>query len=237
VGARTGIPIFPAEPDGAVREYQRLFQAESERANSLSWAVVKVATADPPRGGNRLVFNFHGDRTKFPVIQAGEFLGESFHPDADTWKPLRNKVILVGGRYSAARDEYVTAVGHMAGVELIAHAVYSDLIDQGICEFSEYAALPIDFAIGFLIVAGFYYLPSLRLAFWTTLIGTILIAFFGSLLTFRSGTYWINFVPMVAGILLHQLLDHAERYRHMQRELEKASRELEARKVGPGATG
>jgi CHASE2 domain-containing sensor protein len=228
-GVRFGVPLFPFEPDGAVRRYRRVYPVKPEGVvDSLPWAIVKSLPSSPPDGEEEVILNFRGGSTKFPAIGAKEFLtGSASGPDRERWKKmLHNQIVLLGGGYSAARDEYATAVGRMAGVDLIAHAVQGDLEHKAILEFSQVWGAVIDFAIGFTVVASFYFIPSLRVAFWVSLVGTTVMAVYGSQLAFRSATYWVNFVPMLVGMLAHQLIDHGERHRHLKRDLELAQAEV-----------
>ena len=41
--------------------------------------------------------------------------------------------------------------------------------------------------------------------------------------------YWVDFVPLIIGMLIHQLMDHAERHRELQREIETLQKEHTAR--------
>jgi hypothetical protein len=116
-------------------------------------------------------------------------------------------------------------------VELIAHAVASDLSDGGVREFFVWGAVAVDLVLGFLVVSAFHFIHSVRLAFWLSLLGTSLLALVMSGLAFHSAMYWINFVPLLVGMLLHQLLDHAERYRHVEREYAALRRARAAEKT------
>src|SRR5207247_6823178 len=77
--------------------------------------------------------NFSGDRYNFAQrFSASAILTGS---KQSYWKensPLKDKIVLLGGFYHAARDEYVTPLGPMAGVLLIAQAIESDLTGGGI---------------------------------------------------------------------------------------------------------
>jgi CHASE2 domain-containing sensor protein len=232
-GVRFGVPLFPFEPDGAVRRYRRVYQTQPEGVvDSLPWAIVKSVPSGPPGGEEEVILNFRGGSTKFPAIEAKEFLtGSAANADRERWKKmLHNQIVLLGGGYSAARDEYATAVGRIAGVDLIAHAVQGDLEHTAILEFSQVWGAVIDFAIGFAVVAAFYFIPWVRVAFWVSLVGTAAMAVYGSHLAFRSGTYWVNFVPMLVGMLAHQLIEHGERHSQLKHDLELARAKLKTLK-------
>lgn len=228
-GMRYGLPLFPAAADCKVRQYQRTFQSADGPVNSLAWEIVKAMPSPAPHGGNEVILNFHGTNDQFPAIQAGEFLRDPNSGPKPNFGVLRGKTVLVGGSYAAARDEYLTAVGRMPGVELMAYAVESDLTGGGVREFFTAGALAIDFGLGILIVLCFYFIKSVRTAFWVSLVGTSLLALAASGLAFRAAFYWIDFVPLLIAMLLHQLLDHAVRYRELQKEVEELKQKLAAR--------
>lgn len=222
---RIGVPFFPLEPDHAVRKYQRFYKEVEPEVPSLAWAICTASMKYPPKGKDDMIFNFRGDRTRFPIIQSSEFLQPSFPKGAD-FSALSGKIILIGGAYAAARDDYATAVGKLQGVELIANAIDNDLDDVGFLEFSEGKALAIDLVLSAIIVLAFYFIGSLWVATLLSLSLTLLLTFGLSALAFRSATYWISFVPIVIGILIHQLISHGERYAEVRRELAAAEAKI-----------
>jgi CHASE2 domain-containing sensor protein len=129
-----------------------------------------------------VIFNFYGDRYRFPTIQSHEFIG----PDAEASLPdfksqrealLQNKIVLVGGRYNAARDVYATPLKEMAGVELIALAIQSDLSGGGIRETQMWLDKLADIVVGSLVVLVYYYYRRRpRFAISASLIGVPIIA-------------------------------------------------------------
>ena len=91
--------------------------------SSFARAVLHHACKDPELHcsslhqelGHPVIFNFYGDRYRFPIIQSHEFIG----PSADALSPdenihhrredlLKDKIVLIGGNFSAARDVYMT---------------------------------------------------------------------------------------------------------------------------------
>jgi CHASE2 domain-containing sensor protein len=181
-----------------------------------------------------VIFNFYGDRYRFPIIQSHEFLGPAAKLENDDLKAQRtalfhNKIVLIGGNFSAARDIYMTPLGPMAGVELIALAIESDF-SGGIRETQKWLEKLADFVVGSLIVfLYFYYRRRPRVAFLTSLLGIPIVAAFFSWLVFQSAAYWFNFMPIIIGMVLHQMLELSETCGELQKEVER----LESRAARP----
>jgi CHASE2 domain-containing sensor protein len=183
-----------------------------------------------------VIFNFYGDRYRFPIIQSHEFIGpaaQSLSKNNDLQSRraalFRDKIVLIGGNFSAARDIYMTPLGSMAGVELIALAIESDF-SGGIRETQKWLEKLADFVVGSLIVfLYFYYRRRPRVAFLTSLFGIPLLAFAFSWLLFQSVAYWFNFMPIVIGMVLHQMLELSETCGELQKEVER----LESRALLP----
>jgi CHASE2 domain-containing sensor protein len=175
-----------------------------------------------------VIFNFYGDRYRFPIIQSHEFIGPAAQSlamnndlQAQRSDLFRHKIVLIGGNFSAARDIYMTPLGPMAGVELIALAIESDF-SGGIRETRKWLEKLADFVVGSLIVfLYFYYRRRPRVAFFASLIGIPLLAALFSWLLFQSVDYWFNFMPIIIGMVLHQMLELSESCGELQKEVER----------------
>jgi CHASE2 domain-containing sensor protein len=180
-----------------------------------------------------VIFNFYGDRYRFPIIQSHEFIG----PDAvvspvgnlqsQRENPLRGKIVLIGGSFSAARDVYLTPLGQMAGVELIALAVQSDF-GGGIRETQKILEIFADIFVGSIIVfLYFYYQRRPLFAFYASLFGVPVLALLFSLVLFKSAAYWFSFMPIVIGMVMHELLELSKACGELQHEVHKLKRKLD----------
>jgi CHASE2 domain-containing sensor protein len=182
-----------------------------------------------------VIFNFYGDRYRFPIIQSREFLGPSVDarsPDRNVRQRrealLKDKIVLIGGNFNAARDVYLTPLGEMAGVELIALAIESDF-DGGIRETQKWLEKLADLVVGTLIVLiYFYYRRRPRVALGLSLIGIPFVATAFSLLLFRTAAYWFNFAPIIIGMVLHQMLELSESCGELQEEVHELKGQLHA---------
>jgi len=226
-----GIAQLPLDTDGVVRRYQRRFPVEGGgKADSFPWAVVEAACAKPPMEGcnavkkemasskKGLVLNFAGERFSFTPLSARYVLQAQDQPG---WKtphgPLRDQIVLLGGNYRAARDTQVTPVGSMQGVQLMAQAIESEFAGGGIRPLNEYLAVLLDLLSGAILVY-INYRCSLRLgkALLLSLIGLVILPLVSSYLAFSTLARWFNFVPIIMGVLVHELYEHGRDYQHLR---------------------
>jgi CHASE2 domain-containing sensor protein len=234
-----GLPVFPVDSDGVVRRYRQQLETSAGTLPSLAWNAARRYNINAKERSGDILFNFTGDRYAFPIVQAGEFLGPAHSED---WRRiLGGKIVMLGGDYAAGRDTYLTARGEMAGVELVAHAAQSDLRGGGIGEGSFLVSAVFDIAFGTLLVFLFFRL-HLGPAFLFGVFGLLPLALAGSWLSFRSLGYWVSFVPLMLGMLIHQLHDYAteqreelERLRKDHEELVKLRRQLAEQEEPPPA--
>lgn len=130
--------------------------------------------------------------------------------------PLKGKVVLLGGYYRASRDFYITPVGRMAGLQLMAQAVESEL-GGGIRTANHVLAFVLDILAGLTVVLvqrRFRLLSALVIS----LVAIPSLSLVGSLLAFSTFAWWISFAPVTVGVLIHELYHHAAEYRRLSQE-------------------
>jgi CHASE2 domain-containing sensor protein len=233
-----GIAALPQDSDGVIRRYLRAFPTSRDSAFSFPWEVVRVAcntdfeknhpdakkdlfcraaSGRDSESAKALRLNFSGERYTFSPLSVANVLQAA---QGTGWRvngPLHDKVVLFGGYYRAARDFYVTPVGKMAGLQLMAQAVESEL-GGGIRLQNHLSALILDMICGLILVLIHYRL-RLALAVAISLVAIPLLAICGSAIAFHTFAWWINFVPITLGVLIHQLYNHAAEYQRLQKEL------------------
>jgi CHASE2 domain-containing sensor protein len=128
--------------------------------------------------------------------------------------PLTGKIVLLGGLYRAARDEYLTPVGPRAGVELVAQSVESELSGGGVRTTNEALMVALEILGGVLMV---YVYSRFRLgtALVASMVGIPFLALVFSFTSFSSVGRWASFIPTMVAVLLHQLHHHAVEYRRL----------------------
>jgi CHASE2 domain-containing sensor protein len=211
-----------------VRRYRRIVRtADGKRWPTLPFEAVRLLTAENGEqhdlSEDDLVLNFSGDRYAFPSFTAAQVLAGAKGPGWTTSGPFTGRIVILGGTYRAARDEYTTPVGRMAGVHLVAHALASDLFGGGIREAREWSKLAVELLVGLLVVL-LHYLARPAVAIVLSVFALPLGALFGSWAVFSSLGYWVAFMPLVACVLADQVVEHLRRYG----ELTRAFRLLQA---------
>jgi CHASE2 domain-containing sensor protein len=219
----TGIALLPQDSDGIIRRYRRVFRvlrtdsstSMVECMNSLPLVITNVARhieaerCDENREEEDRLLNFLGDRYHIPHITASDVhqLYTSKDYQSEGWQkqgPLQGKIVLLGGTFHHARDQYVTPLGPMNGVELMAQAIETEWTGGGIRFINELLMVLMDIFAALTLVSLYYLLP-LDKAFWWSLVAIPLVALVGSLVAFKAFGYWMNYVPLLIGLLIHQL--------------------------------
>ncbi len=226
---RAGIAALPLDSDGIVRRYLREFRTEGGTAPALPWEVVRSASrlgvpgfseageTSHGHSGKALLLNFSGERYSFNPLSVRFVLQGAQGEDWNRRGPLTNKVVILGGCYRAARDTHITPVGKMLGLQLMAQAVESEL-GGGIRGFNHLVEILFDLVCGALLVVIHHRFRLLR-ALILSLLAIPVFCLFGSYLAFSTMARWFNFAPVILGVLIHQLYDHAKQYSKMHAQL------------------
>lgn len=219
-----GVALLPIDGDGIVRRYRREFPGSGGIAPSFPWAVIEKACGEHPekycakvdkaeQEHETLLLNFAGQRFAFEPLSTGNLRLAAMGPEWTKSSPLLNKIVILGGNYHAARDSQVTPVGTMEGVQLMAQAIETELTGGGIRRVNEYQAILLDLLSGALLVYFSYRFPNqLGKALLLSLIALVILPLVFSYLAFSTLGRWFNFVPVLVGVLLHELYEHGKEY-------------------------
>jgi len=226
---RVGIAALPQDSDGIVRRYVREFRTERGTAAALPWEIVQSAArlglpgfreaveTSHGHSGKALLLNFSGERYSFNPLSVRFVLQGAKGEDWSRRGPLTNKVVILGGCYRAARDTHITPVGKMLGLQLMAQAVESEL-GGGIRGLNHVVEILFDLVCGVLLVVIHHRFRLLH-ALILSLLAIPVFCLFGSYLAFSTMARWFNFAPVILGVLIHQLYDHAKQYSRMHAQL------------------
>ena len=221
-----GLTVFPIDGDGVVRQYQRLFRTDSSELPSLSWALVQsfCAAARPSckrvdsssKSTERFVLHFTHESSSSARLSMSDVLSASTSARWQASRPFRDRIVLIGGSYRAGRDVIISPMGAKPGVSLVADAVRTELGQGPIQPLRDGLAFIVDLLIGALIVYISYRFPPM-LALALTLLALPVMTVIGSFVAFATLAKWINFVPVVLGMFIHQLYDYGAEYRRLAR--------------------
>ena len=227
----TAMAILPLDSDGVIRRYHREFElGKGQRSDSFPWAVVKTACTGPlPMEGCKEVereseraehgfrMNFAGQRFNFSPLSA-RFVGQvAVTAGWANSSPLREKIVLLGGTFHAARDTRITPVGPMAGVQLMAQAIETEFSGGGVRPLNEFVAAILDLCSGALLVyIGYRFDHHLGKALLLSVGVLVIVPLVSSFLAFSTLARWFNFIPMIVGVLLHELYEHGREYQRLR---------------------
>jgi CHASE2 domain-containing sensor protein len=236
-GDGVGLSLFPRDADGIVRRYYRGITLTTDRGSvtrpSLAWAVLRMycaretalecgrVRADPDAAGESLWFNFAGDRYTFRKIPAGAILRTWMQDRTLPTDDLSGAIVLLGGTFAAGRDAHATPLAEVSGVELTAFAIESELTGGGIRPSHHWTMLAAELAAAvFLVWMNWRWPPGSRWNVMANAGAILLLAAAGSYVAFRAFGYWASFIPIGAGVWLHQFYERARDADHARRELE-----------------
>lgn len=239
----SALPLFPLDDDGLVRRYERVITTSEGPLPSLPWAAALaycngLSTGRPPQARKRacsginersalenpeVILNLTRERygvRRLPVRDVLALEGTDAWGDGG---PLSGMVVVLGGSYRAARDDYATPVGRLAGAELVAQAIEAELRGRSI----RHAAWPLILALEILsglVVVLVHHRFRPRTALVISLIAIPSLASASGFFAFSTMGVWANTIPVTLAALIHQLYDNAREYRMMYAELEKRCR-------------
>jgi CHASE2 domain-containing sensor protein len=243
---RSGIVLLPCDSDGLVRRYWRYVNAVTDGADgqkpatlcSFCWLVAREyrAGADSAKseeskrhseaepGGKALhegdelpIINFGSGQRRFQRIPLSTLLANPRFADPKS-SPLHGRIVLLGGRYQAARDEYWTPVGRMYGVELLAEITAAELDGNFLTPVDHKVAFLVDIVFAELLLC-FYWRFS---GWWVSYVNLLLLPLLclaGSLLAFHAVAYWFNFVPVLFGARVHWQWEQSHEMKRLRRRL------------------
>jgi CHASE2 domain-containing sensor protein len=220
-----GIAAVKPDRDRAVRRYIRWFE---DRREAFSWSVLKaycagpgasapgcglVARCDPKKDCEQQpLLNYRDGSDRFNEFSAdaltaltGEaFAGCSSLPQSGENPFIKDQIVLIGD--SGRSDLHETPYGTKNGVAIMAHAIQADLFGRGLKEqrgISVYLLHFLSVIIVILINSIARPFPALCL----NVLGLPLLALIFSYLSFQSFNHWFDFVPILGGVIIHQLYE------------------------------
>jgi CHASE2 domain-containing sensor protein len=200
--------------DGIVRSFTDVI-AQINAAGSKA-PCRKTDEADDTRHAIEPI-EYLGKSNVFRHISASTILTAMNHTEWGRRRLMDGKVVLLGGTFSESRDVYRTPVQtNMHGVEILANIVAAGMSGGWIDEAGRLLFLTIDVLVGLTLVTAGHFLRG----FWAlgVMIAVILIVLAGGLVLFQLFRFFLSFVPVLIGVMIHFLLERANSHRHIVAE-------------------
>jgi CHASE2 domain-containing sensor protein len=224
-----GLPAVQVDDDGVVRRYSQSYPVGDRILPAFPEAVAAIAERKPcpeaepaakvpaesGEGGIRI--NFLGQGLAFPRLPSSAVVQLAKTSEWRSHSDVEGRTVLLGGVFRAARDRYVTPVGLMDGVAIIAHIVESELSGDKIREADHELHLLADIALGLVLVTIFYFVEGWwKLAVILIAVSLVILVSFWLL---QSTAYFFSFVPVLGGVLLHEFIESVVENKKLRDEL------------------
>ncbi|HEV8713785.1 MAG TPA: CHASE2 domain-containing protein [Candidatus Binatia bacterium] len=222
----TGIALPPYDPDGMIRRYRRVFSitdASPGMMDSFPWAIVKAyrevtknSVGKPQEEDTEPILYSSVDWKSFTPYSASYVLERSKDADWTRNGPFKNKVVLLGGLFSAARDEHLTRLGPRSGVEIMAQVIEAEVQEVSILPPNKWVVILLQAcaAVALILLQQRFqieekFLLSLFVITFLALLCSLIVSAFSSL------ALWAAFVPILLAVLIQQLQTQAATYRFL----------------------
>jgi CHASE2 domain-containing sensor protein len=215
--SQTAASAQTAVKTGKAHEMPAFFRAIAEAYYQTDRENIKLAKVSK----DSKYLHFTGARHHFYTVGANHLLtkkGDDVLAVPFSAPNLKNPIVLIGGAFPEARDEYYTPFGAMPGVELIANAVENEL-SRGVTELGPWTTRLIDVCFGLLIVFIYFMNPDRPLSAlgWSLLAMAGVVAV-GAVFYYGVGAF-LNFVPVMAGMVIHQMVEGTQQAAELKEQL------------------
>ena len=211
----TGLAVTQLDEYGTVRHYQKSLMTPGGSRFSFATAI-RRAYGTPASDDNdqtpRYVRFHKGPSTQWrlSVQQLLNLAGKKDALDS----VIQGKIVLLGGTYRAARDEHHTPIGMMAGVDVHAQTIDTELDPRGNTVPSWLRLTTLRFVFGIVLAVPFFFLPLRRGLLLTLPIG-IACCLVGS---WMATDQWVAgvgyFLPFLLLVVIFALYERASHIQH-----------------------
>jgi CHASE2 domain-containing sensor protein len=210
---QAGFIMHTLENNGSVQRYERVLKTARGTFPTFSTAVLERAgTPVDTSGGFRLI-RYRRTTNPDSMFTARWVLDAARGDGAERLGVFRGRIVLLGGAFLEARDSHLTPLGELAGVELLAQILETELEGGGPPPPTTLQFFIIQFMAGLGIVAIFHFCRELKSAFLLALGLCVVATPVASLILFRTPGMWFYFLPAVCVWMIQQLYDEAKSYR------------------------
>jgi CHASE2 domain-containing sensor protein len=212
-GSVAALAVAPQDERGVVRGYQHTYPLESggvvDSPGFAAARIVNHAPEDPgTQGMNTRYLDF---RYRFTPMKAHDLLQNA---QSDTWENMalfNGQVVVVGGTYHVARDQYATPRGLLNGCEIVAQSVAAEIDGTSISSASRWMT-GLMMIVGGLATLGVYHWLKFRQAFLVSLALVPALSLASNWILFHRLAAWGSMVPLVIAVILAEVYSKAALY-------------------------
>jgi CHASE2 domain-containing sensor protein len=212
-GSVAALAVAPEDERGVVRGYQHTYPLESGgTVDSPGYAAATIAAGHVPDNssgnGNTHYLDF---RYRFVPVRAADLLQDA---QSDTWEKMalfNGQVVVLGGTYRVARDQYATPKGLLNGCEIIAQSVAAEIDGTSISSASRWMT-GLMMVLGGLATLAVYHWLKFRQAFLVSLAFIPILSIASNWVLFHRLAAWGAMVPLVIAVIVAELYSKAALY-------------------------
>jgi CHASE2 domain-containing sensor protein len=225
-GLCAGLPVFlPDESNGTIRTYSRTVEIRGLTSKpTFPWAAVVLCASTVPRQPacdaavrraddeeNLQTIAFDAPYPWHYRLPAEQAMDNARKPGWPHDSELRDSIVLIGPTY-LTNDFFRVPTGYRPGVWLNAQVIENEL-GRRIVELPFWAGLALDLLIGVVLVYLLWRLPGLGGVGASA--GLVVVVLVLSYLAFGRIGVWLNFVPIIVSVGLHDAFEHFTGHRRL----------------------
>jgi len=213
-GSVAALAAVPQDDRGVVRGYRHTYPLETGGSiDSPGFAAARMVEGHAPEEHESLAEEMHflDYRYRFVPIKARDLVQDA---DSSTWEKLglfAGQVVVVGGTYRVARDQFTTPKGLMDGCEIVAQAAAAEIDGTFISSASRWMT-GLLMIVGGLATLAVYHWLKFRMAFLVSLAMVPLLSVASNLILFHRFAAWGAMIPLVIAVIVAELYSKAALY-------------------------
>jgi CHASE2 domain-containing sensor protein len=210
----THAPSIILTVDGATRRYHRYLNCADGPKPTFTTLLLRRAhklNAELDKDTKELPVPFECKPEDLMLQSASTLFLKNDYADMHARQPFQGRIVLLGGGFRAGRDERITPFGQMQGVEVLANILQAEIGGRRIRSAGPVIFVFADLLVGFVLVYAAWILQQ-RCRAWSLLVmlvATPSCVVLVSMICFAAWRYYVSFAPVVAGLLVHLLVEDA----------------------------
>ena len=213
-GSAEALAVAPRDDRGIVRGYQHMYPLETGgTVDSPGYAAARIVAGHEPveSASSEGTTHYLDYRYRFVPIKARDLLSDA---DSPTWENMAlfdGQVVVVGGAYRVARDEYSTPRGLMNGCEIVAQAAAAEIDGTFIGSVSRWMT-GLLMILGGLATLAVYHWLKFKQAFLVSLGLIPALSIASNWVLFHRFAAWGAMIPLVIAVIVAELYSKATLY-------------------------